>query len=56
VSGKGLVGCVRGVIIPSLDFEDRADWETRFRGLVKEGSAGFPGVEGIDVFGFDEFN
>src|SRR5271155_5099949 len=39
VSGKGLVGCIGGVIIPSLDFEDRADWETRFRGLVKEGSA-----------------
>jgi len=56
VSGKRLVGCVGGVIIPSLDFEDRADGQTRFRGLVKEGSAGFPGVEGIHVFGFEEFN
>ena len=53
---EGLERCVGGVIIPSLDFEDRADWETRCRGLVKEGSAGFAGVKGIHVFGFEEFN
>ena len=56
MSREGLVGCVGGEVVPGFDFEDRADRETGFGAFVKEGSAGFSGIESVHVLGFEEFN